>query len=307
MRIGYLTGVIPNKSITKVLIEIEQCPDSTNDFDRQVFNKDYATYSINKFKIKNIIDELCNKYTVFKFHKYDDVEYKIDDIVEKKIYCYFTPKAALSDFIYNEVKKTYYPDGEIKEKIYYDKNKNKNILKQKIYYTNGNKKHLINYRGSYNFKHGDYKEWTCDGLLIKYYIYENDIMIKNVLYDDITNLTTIIENEINKPSEYNKNNKSIFVKNLKKILNLISSTTDKICKIKYIIMLFNYLGVPIGTEIIKEISNLRKIIKGKIVEFFQDNTVIQLSISADDNDLKLYEKFSKSLININNKITEIEK
>jgi hypothetical protein len=306
MRIAYFTGVIPNKENTKVLIEIEECLDSVSDFDRQVFNKDYAKYTINKFKIKNIIDELCNKYTVFKFYIYDNIKYKIDDIVEKKVFCYFTPKATLSDLICNKVKKLYHPDGEIKEKINYDNNKNR--VKYTAYHTNGNKKQLILYGGEfYNSKHGDYKEWNYEGKLIKYHIYENDKMIKDVLEDDVIYLINIIKNKINNLSEYNENTKYRFVKNLKKIFQLISLTIDPISKIKYVKILFDCLDTSIGIEIIKQYANLRTTIKQKITELFQRNIIVQLSTSNDEKKQNLYKKFCYSLVNINNIITEIEK
>ena len=162
---AYLRGFVKIKNkyaikALKTLVEIENCSDSINDFEKQVFNKDYAEYSTNKFKIINIVDENCKKYNIVCLLQILGEEYRLLDIVEKNIICFITPKRALCDIIHNGLTHSYYSNGQIKEKTYYI---SQFKIKTKIYYSNGNKNKIISYSLGGFRRNGIYKEWSETG------------------------------------------------------------------------------------------------------------------------------------------------
>lgn len=72
---AFLTGWLPYayksyKDRVDLLIEIENCEDSINNFDRNVYDKNNAGYITNKFKVMKIIDEYCDEYICANINVY---------------------------------------------------------------------------------------------------------------------------------------------------------------------------------------------------------------------------------------------
>ena len=292
---AYFISFVPNKDITRVLVEIENCEDSVYDFDREVFDKDYAEYTIDKFKIIKIINEFCNEYTTVYI---GNLQATLNDIVDKKTTCYLTKKRALN--IQTITGRSYYNDGQIKEKKYYD-NPNKSCSKSEEFYPNGQMKKLENYKNGF-MKSGEYKVWNKEGQLLNHCIYENDKVIKN-LFDVYDYFETLIIKELEtNATVYNEENKSIFMKNIKELLNEHSVCTGATNKIKYCTLNFKYLNSIVGLTILRTNYKLQKTIIQKIEELKNDKRLKEYLDSDDEKDNKLANELISSMTIIKEKI-----
>jgi hypothetical protein len=308
MQQAYITGYIPIKRRPniRVLVQIENCPDSTNDFDKPVKNKDFAQYTTDKFKIIKIIDSNCKKYCAVNLPYHLDPK-NLYDIVECNTACYLTVKRALGNCVIDGIRYEYYPDGQVKEKIHLDKFGSG--TKTTIYFDNGNKQSVINYSLSnyswgYYKKNGIYKEWNIDGLLIKHCIYTDDVMTLDLLANNWKKFAKSIESQAADNTETNETN---FIQNVKIMLSLVENCSGIVMKATHVKIIFDYFNTNIGGQILHEFVKLRTIILEKINEISTNNKIIQLTNSTDETEKKLGAELIKSMKIIQDYIADIEK
>jgi hypothetical protein len=303
---AYILGWLPNRFISyhkkniNLLIEIENCEDSINDFGRDVFNKDCAQYMTNKFKVIRIIDELCNEYTIAEIvintneNHIQHITIELHEIIicpltfkQFFITCYLTKKIALPTYLINKKSYySYYKNGEIHEKINVDE---KNTIINNRDFDISKHKSIL-YILKYQFiSCGIYKEWSQNGELIQHLVYDNGNIKSDLIYD------VWVPNELdNRFTVYNIENKNFFCNEFKKLLHMISIANNSMDKIKYALFVFKYLNTIVGLKIITDNEKFRKTTFDKINEI-KNEDVIEENLKKPHDDEK-YIKTNELLV-----------
>jgi hypothetical protein len=283
MTTAFLVGNVPNKERKYVIIEIQSCDDSINNFDRDVFDKNNAEYMTNKFKVIQIMDELCNEYNIAEINIYTKNGYlktitiNLNELVccptvldNYFIKCFFKKKRALSIYpnknycistSYKNSIATFYENGMPRENISFDMNNVKNNI---YHYQNNISINLKCARINY----GEYKKFSENGDLVIHAIYNcgsivTDLLEKN--YDYYKKMITK-ELEIN-ANIYNKHNETIFNDNIIKILNLNEHEKNLTKKLKYAILILKYINSVVGLHVIQNNKKIRDDVFNKFEEY----------------------------------------
>lgn len=179
--IAYANANIPSKQKTyyggkSCLVTIEIFPEDFSLFDKVVFDKNNATYTIKKFKIIQIVDEYLENYTACIFG-YENCLYQLNQTVNRTLNCYLTKKRAVNNLFSDNVTYTYDLDGFLLRKKVKNENQNdkysytifkyykKGIIKENFY-----SKNLLQIK----------KIWSKDGTLIRHKIKKNGKWINNL-------------------------------------------------------------------------------------------------------------------------------
>jgi hypothetical protein len=132
--------------IYKYILYIELLNDSLHNENRDdIYDKIYAKYTTNKFKIIMIENMITNEI-LDKIYNY-----KINDIVEKNIIYFFSKERAFFELDYNFFEETYYPID-------------------KLYYIRFFQDHNMTYNGLH-------KAWNDSGVIKEIYYHNNGIIL----------------------------------------------------------------------------------------------------------------------------------
>lgn len=286
-----------------LLVEIEICEDSINDFNKNTYDKNNAEYYTNKFIVIKIIDEYCNefsiatistctkneKFIVEKTVKLHETVLCSPDIPEFEFFikCYLTKKRALYKKIKNTTSIfTYYKDGRVKENI-----KCKSIMKYNYIYNDA-----ISLLKRRDIGSGEYLKWNEYGELEIHDFYENG-EIKNSLINDYEKTETLVNDLV--LNKYEKGDEVKFNDVIKMLTSKLSKQNTIFNKKKYLELIFRFLNSEFSMEIIKkkEYKNYRIGLLDSIKNYIKNEVFLT---SKSEKLFLLMNEINNKIVTMNN-------
>ena len=303
---AYIIGRLPNtkhpRTGSTCLITIEISAENMSIFDRPVIDKNNASYTVNNFKIIEIIGEFKENYTCCYPIDFVNVIYDLNDIVFGDVICYLTKRRALISIHtikFDNCKYKYNVDGQLLEKTVFS-NECESDYQIEKYNTNGLLIEELKFSRRVQIFH---KKWDFSGILTIHKIKEKNEWI-DVLKQEINNINIkkYIEtlNSINaelttNAKKYSEKNEKIFIDTVESLVLYIKNSIDFLHRVKILKLLFDHFDSVCGMEILKINDGLKMIVSEYITEFEINDDINKIIIGKNIDEAIIAGNFLQSL------------